>query len=267
MNTGRLVRLNRLFSHSSGRLCSVAIDHFITYQEGVPEGLRDISRTLKAVAKGRPDAVTMHIGWARSAWQDYAGFIPLILQSSLLRLDESDMAQSVTPEDAVVMGADAFAVVCFVRGTTELRHLQKLADCVRMAARFEMPVVCHVYPRVFSDGKPRISFAPEDVAWAVRCAAELGVDVIKVPYCGEVAAYRQIVSESPVRVVAAGGPKAEDLRAALSMVSDVMKSGAYGAVIGRNVWGFENVTASIKAFKAVIHDGASPDDALKKAGI
>jgi class I fructose-bisphosphate aldolase len=70
-----------------------------------------------------------------------------------------------------------------------------------------------------------------------------------------------------VRVVAAGGPKAEDLRAALSMVSDVMKSGAYGAVIGRNVWGFENVTASIKAFKAVIHDGASPDDALKKAGI
>jgi class I fructose-bisphosphate aldolase len=248
-------------------LCSVAIDHFITYQEGVPEGLRDISGTLKAVAKGRPDAVTMHIGWARSAWQDYAGSIPLILQSSLLRVDESDMAQSVTPEDAVVVGADAFAVVCFVRGTTEFRHLQKLADCVRMAARFEMPVVCHVYPRVFSDGKPRISFAPEDVAWAVRCAAELGVDVIKVPYCGEVAAYRQIVSESPVRVVAAGGPKAEDLRAALTMVSDVMKSGAYGAVIGRNVWGFKNVTASIKAFKAVIHDGASPDDALKKAGI
>jgi len=267
MNTGRLVRLNRLFSHSSGRLCSVAIDHFITYQEGVPEGLRDISGTLKAVAKGRPDAVTMHIGWARSAWQEYAGSIPLILQSSLLRVDESDMAQSVTPEDAVVVGADAFAVVCFVRGTTEFRHLQKLADCVRMAARFEMPVVCHVYPRVFSDGKPRISFAPEDVAWAVRCAAELGVDVIKVPYCGEVAAYRQIVSESPVRVVAAGGPKAEDLRAALTMVSDVMKSGAYGAVIGRNVWGFKNVTASIKAFKAVIHDGASPDDALKKAGI
>jgi len=32
MNTGKLVRLNRLFSHSSGRLCSVAIDHFITYQ-------------------------------------------------------------------------------------------------------------------------------------------------------------------------------------------------------------------------------------------
>ena len=106
----------------------------------------------------------MHIGWARSVWQDYAGSIPLILQSSLLRVDESEMAQSVTPQDAVVMGADAFAVVCFVRGATEFRHLQKVADCVRQAARYEMPVVCHVYPRILSDGKPRISFAPEDIA-------------------------------------------------------------------------------------------------------
>ena len=93
------------------------------------------------------------------------------------------------------------------------------------------------------------------------------MDVIKVPYCGDVAAYAQIVSESPVRVVAAGGPKAEDLRSALAMVADVVKSGAYGAVIGRNVWGFENVTASVKAFKAVVHDGASPEDALRKAGL
>jgi len=177
------------------------------------------------------------------------------------------MAQSVTPEDAVVMGADAFAVVCFVRGPAEFRHLQKVADCVRQAARFEMPVVCHVYPRVFSEGKARISFAAEDVAWAARCATELGVDVIKVPYCGNFEAYRQIVSESPVRVVAAGGPKAEDLRAALRIVSDVVRSGASGAVIGRNVWGLQNVTAAIKAFKAVIHDGASPDDALKKVGL
>ncbi len=267
MNTGKLVRLNRLFSHSSGRLCSVAIDHFITYQAGLPEGLRNVPGTLKAVVKGRPDAVTMHLGFARSTWQSYAGSIPLILQSSLLRVEDDDMAQGPTPEDAVLMGADAFAVVCFVRGATEFRHLQKVADCVRQAAKFEMPVVCHVYPRVVKDGKRQISYEPEDIAWAARCASELGVDVIKVPYCGNVEAYAQIVSDSPVRVVAAGGPKAENLRAALAMVADVVKSGAAGAVIGRNVWGFENVTASIKAFKAVIHDSMNPDDALRKAGL
>jgi len=61
MELGRLVRLNRLFSHPSGRLCSAAVDRFIGYDEGLPLGLRQ----LRAA---RPDAVTMHKGIAASCW-------------------------------------------------------------------------------------------------------------------------------------------------------------------------------------------------------
>ncbi len=267
MNTGKLVRLNRIFGHSSGRLCSVAVDHFMGYQEGLPDGLRDVPSALKAIVKGRPDAITMQVGMARTAWAAFAGAVPLILQSSMLRVDDTAQAQAATPEDAVRLGADAFAVACFVRGPTEWRYMQVVAEAVREAERYEMPVICHIYPRTYRGGAPQISFAPQDIAWAARCAAELGVDVIKVPYCGEVAAYAQIVSDSPVRVVAAGGPKADDLRGALAMMGDVVKSGAAGATIGRNVWGFDNVTANVKAFRAVIHDGLSADDALRKAGL
>jgi len=53
MHTGKLVRLNRLFSHPSGRFCSMAVDHFIGYPEGLPAGLRHIARTLQAIAAGR----------------------------------------------------------------------------------------------------------------------------------------------------------------------------------------------------------------------
>jgi fructose-bisphosphate aldolase, class I len=267
MNTGKLVRLNRLFAHASGRLCSVAVDHFMIYQEGVPAGLRDMAATLKAVVRGKPDAVTMQIGMAKTLWQSHAGAVPLILQSSLVRYDDSAMGQAATPEDAVRVGADAFAIVCFVRGPTEWRYMQATAEAVRQAERFEMPVICHIYPRIFAGGTATVSFKPEDIAWAARCAAELGVDVIKVPYCGDVTAYRQIVHESPVRLVAAGGPKAADMRGALSMMADVVQSGAAGATIGRNIWGFDNVTANVKAFKAVIHEGMSAEDAIRKTGL
>jgi fructose-bisphosphate aldolase, class I len=267
MNTGKLVRLNRLFAHSSRRLCSVAVDHFMIYQTGMPEGLRDIPAALRAIVKGKPDAITMQIGMAKSAWGDHAGAVPLILQSSMLRFDDSAMAQAATPEDAVRLGADAFAICCFVRGPTEWRYMQAVAQNVRAAEHFEMPVICHVYPRSYEGGTVQVSFTPEDIAWAARCAAELGVDVIKVPYCGDVAAYSQIVDASPVRIVAAGGPKASDLRGALAMIADVVKSGAAGATIGRNIWGFDNVTANVKAFKAVVHDGMSAEDALRKAGL
>ena len=37
-----------------------------------------------------------------------------------------------------------------------------------------------------------------------------------------------------------------------------------GAVIGRNIWGFENIAAAVHAFKAVIHDGQSADAALRQ---
>jgi class I fructose-bisphosphate aldolase len=252
MNIGKRTRLNRLFAHPSGNLCSVAVDHFIGYSLGLPMGLREIQKTLAEVSGAKPDAVTMHKGIALSSWAPYAGKIPLILQSVIARPDDSACEAIAIPEDAVRLGADAFAVAIFVRGASEGAHIRMLADQVRQAENFEMPVICHTYPREFS-GTARVSFKPEDIAWAVRCALEAGADVIKTPYCGDVASYRQIVNDCPVPVVAAGGPQAENLEAALEMIGEVMESGARGATIGRNVWGFEDIPYAVKAFKRIIH--------------
>lgn len=264
MNVGKLVRLNRLFSHESGRLCSVAVDHFIGYAEGLPAGLRQVQSTLAAVAAARPDAVTMHRGIAAAAWAPHAGRVPLILQSTIARPDDSACEQLASPEDAVRLGADAFAVAAFVRGPTEAAHLRTVAECVRQAAAFEMPVIVHIYPRTPDRA---ISYQPEDIAWAVRGALETGVDVVKTPYCGNVQAHRQIVADCPLPVVAAGGPRAQTLESALEMMAEVVESGARGATIGRNVWGFTDITAAVRAFQAVIHDGCSAREAMQAAGL
>jgi class I fructose-bisphosphate aldolase len=267
MNIGKLIRLNRLFSHSSGKFCSVAVDHFIGYSDGLPQGIRQIVPTLQALVAAQPDAVTMHKGIALSAWAPHAGRVPLILQSMAARPDDSACALLATPEDAVRLGADAFAISIFVRGATEADHLRLVADAVRQAAQFEMPVICHVYPRDFSGGVAKVSYAPDDIAWAVHCAYEAGADVVKVPYCGDPAAYAQIVADCPVPVVAAGGPQSQTLLSALAMMAEVRDTGARGATIGRNVWGFANVTAAVRAFQGVIHGGLSPQAAAQAAGI
>lgn len=265
MNLGKHIRLQRLFAHPSGRLCSVAVDHFIGYGPGYPEGLRRIQTTLAALMKAQPDAVTMHKGLAASLWGPYAGTVPLIIQSSLVRPDDAAREQVATVEEVVRLGADAIAVVAFVRGSTEAAYLRAVADCVRDAARFEMPVICHIYPRHPETGQ--ITFDPESIAWAARGAVEVGVDVVKTPYCGDVQAYAQIVGECPVPLVAAGGPQADSLRSALAMMADVVHAGARGATIGRNIWGVPEITEALRAFKAVIHDRAAPDDAFRAAGL
>ena len=54
------------------------------------------------------------------------------------------------------------------------------------AARFEMPVIAHIYPRDFSEGgEGKIVFTPDQIAYAVRIGFETGVDVIKVGYTGD----------------------------------------------------------------------------------
>jgi class I fructose-bisphosphate aldolase len=268
MGIGKTIRLGRLFAHPSGRLCSVAVDHFINYTKGkLPDGLRPIGRVLAAIVEGGPDAITMHRGIAEHAWKPHAGKIPLILQSSLLQPDDSFPSEVVAdPEDAVRMGADAIAVVGFVRGTTEAHYLRGIADCVKAAARWDLPVIVHIYPRRF-DKEVAISYEPEDIAWAVRCAFECGPDVVKVPFCNDVEAYRQIAAECPVPVVAAGGPKTATLADALAMLADVVRSGARGATVGRNVWGFPKVAEAVRALRAVLHDGKDARAAMAAAGL
>jgi len=269
MGLGKSIRLKRLFNHPSGRLCSVAIDHFLGYHLNVNReaGLRDLPKTIAAIVAGKPDSITMNKGVALSWWGPYAGSVPLIMQSIAALPDDTADELLAFPDDAVRIGADAFATCCFVRGATEAAHIRRVADVVRQAETWDMPVILHVYPRTFGPDKVDISFTPEDIAWAVRCAIEVGVDVIKVPYCGDVASYRQIIENCPVPLVAAGGPKAETFLASLTIAKEAVQSGARGMVIGRNIWGSPEITRALKAFKAVIHDEVSPEKAMQLVGL
>jgi class I fructose-bisphosphate aldolase len=265
MNIGKKIRMQRLFSHASGNFLSVALDHFIGYDLGLPPGLRQVKNTLDKLVESKPDAVTLNKGIILSCWAPHAGKVPLIAQSVVCRPDIPHIQQLVNPEEAVKFGADAIAVSMFVRGVNEIDNLKVLAETVRAAAQFDLPVITHVYPRKFtSDNKPYISNEPEDIAWAVRSAVECGVDVVKVPYCGDVSAYRQIVQDCPIPLVAAGGPATNTFKEALQVMADVIAAGAKGATVGRNIWGSEQVVANALAYKAVIHEGMTPDQAIAR---
>jgi class I fructose-bisphosphate aldolase len=137
---------------------------------------------------------------------------------------------------------------------------------VEEADRIGLPVISHIYPRDFSKGGT-IVHDPENTMWAVRCGIECGADVIKVPFTGDPASFAKIVASSPVPVVAAGGPRCENLRSALEMMTKVVESGAWGSTIGRNIWGAPDPTRALIAFRAVIHDQMAPDAALEAAGL
>jgi class I fructose-bisphosphate aldolase len=224
----------------------------------------NVPEVLARVMAAGPDAVTMAKGMAMGAWVPYAGKCPLIVASYSFMPDDARMELMATPEEVLRLGADAIAVAIGVRGPNEGTYLRVLARQVTDAAPLGLPVMAHIYPRDFS-GEPRVVHDPENVMWALRCGIECGADVIKIPFTGDAASFRDIVATSPVPVVAAGGPRCETLRDALDLMTKVVASGARGATIGRNIWGTDDVGFATRALKAVIHDDVSVEEALARA--
>jgi class I fructose-bisphosphate aldolase len=262
MGLGKQVRLNRLFSHPSGRLCSVAVDHFVGYSEHLPEGLANLPKTLAQVVTGMPDAVTMTKGTALTCWGPHAGKVPMILQAACFTVDERINTVITDPEECIRYGADAIAVAICVRGPSEGGFIKKLSDAVSAAAKYDLPVIAHIYPKTFGPEGTKIVHDADNIFWATRVGIECGADVIKVGYTGDPVSFGQIVASSPVPVVAAGGPKNDTLEEALTLMQGVVQSGARGATIGRNIWGHHDIVEALRAFKAVIHDGKTPAEAL-----
>lgn len=251
---GKQVRLNRIFSHPSGRILSVAVDHLINYPIGLPAGLRQMGQTIEAIIAGRPSAITMNKGIARRFMPPFAGQVPLIVQSMALRPGDPDYADTAAVEEVVAMGADAIGVAMFVHCDMEIQYIQHLSDVVREAETFGLPVIPHIYPLSSGDERHTVTHDPEDIFYAVRMGLEMGADVIKVPFTGDAASFRDIVAVTPVPVVTAGGPTCKTIEDAVAMVRDVVASGAAGSTVGRNVWGFADIPQAINRLKAAMFE-------------
>jgi DhnA family fructose-bisphosphate aldolase class Ia len=262
MVLGKRIRLNRIFSSPSGRVVTVAIDHPIAFSWDVPVELQHIREILPRIVEGRPDAITIQKGGAEHYFEPFAGRVPLIVQTCffLPGIPRRDY-QIGFVEDALRLGADAVAMTITVGTEHQGELAAMLGRLVRDAAPVGLPVITHIYPK----GEMVPENERNSLKWclyAARTGAEIGVDVVKTNYTGTPDTFRKVVEACPVPVVAAGGPKLNTSREVLEMARGVVEAGGAGLTVGRNVWAARDVAGTIRALKAVVHDGASVDDAL-----
>jgi len=110
-----------------------------------------------------------------------------------------------------------------------------------------MPLLAMTYAR-----GPSIkdSFDVNAVSHAARVGAELGADIVKCSYTGDIDSFSRVVEGCPVPVVIAGGPQMDSDMDILNMVADSLQAGGHGVSIGRNVFQHRDVAG----ITAAIHD-------------
>jgi predicted phospho-2-dehydro-3-deoxyheptonate aldolase len=260
MSLGKTRRLRRII-RDDGRTVIVPMDHGLTL--GPIPGLENMQSTIDSLARGGVDAIVVHKGIAANSDTRRLGLIIHLNGSTSLSPDPNRKLQVCTVDEAVALGADAVSIHVNVGALTEGEMLTDLGNASAACSEYGIPLLAMMYPR-----GPSIknSNDTDAVRHASRIGAELGADIVKTNYTGSPDTFREVIRGCPVPVVIAGGPKADTAEEVLRMVYGSVQGGGIGVSLGRNVFQHDNPEAMSRAIVAIVHKGASVDDALRELG-
>ena len=258
MFLGKTRRLQRII-RDDGRTVIVPMDHGLTL--GPVPGLETMQTTIDSLARGGVDAIVVHKGIAANSDTRRLGLIIHLNGSTSLSPDPNRKLQVCTVNEAVALGADAVSIHVNVGALTEREMLADLGNASAECSEYGIPLLAMMYPR-----GPGINNSNDTdaVRHVTRIGAELGADIVKTNYTGSTDTFREVVRGCPVPVVIAGGPKADTAEEVLRMVYDSVQGGGIGVSLGRNVFQHENPEVMSRAIVAIVHKGASVDDALRE---
>lgn len=256
MNSGKRKRFHRIMP--GGKTVVVPMDHGVT--NGPIKGLVNMQTIVSKLLEGGADAMVVHKGIANAVDTGNLGLIVHLSGSNQFSPDPSRKVRVCSVEEALRVGADAVSLHINVGANNESEMLQKLGSVADKCDALGVPLLAMMYPR---GAKIPSEHDPEAVALAARLGAELGADIIKTNYTGDIETFRRVVDGCPVPVIIAGGPRAKTDAEVLRMVVDSMKAGGVGVSIGRNVFQNESPTSMTRALAAIVHQGAELEEALK----
>jgi class I fructose-bisphosphate aldolase len=160
--------------------------------------------------------------------------------------------QVCSVKQAVALGAMGIGYTIYLGSEYESYMLAEFGRIQEEAHARGLPAIAWIYPR---GAGVQNDTSKEIVAYAARAGLELGADAVKIKYSGDSASFSWAVkSAAGVHVFMSGGPKAPTDEAFLEQVRGVVKAGATGVAVGRNVWQNSDPLKMAEQIKRVIFE-------------
>ena len=270
----KAARMNRLFA-PSGNCFDVAIDHGMFNEGSFLGGIENMRRAIHVVAEAAPDAIQLPPGTAPILQAIPGKTRPaLVLRTDIANVYGTPLPRALFSEviDRPVEQGLVLDAACVVVNLLLLPNQPEVyRACVQNVNRLKreceimgMPLM--VEPLVMQDnakGGYMVDGNIDLILPLVRQAVELGADIVKADPCTHVAEYHRVIEIAQgIPVLVRGGGRVSDAEI-LSRTAELMKQGARGIVYGRNVIQHPNPGGMTRALMAVVHEGATPEAALK----
>jgi len=190
---------------------------YLAYDQGLEHGPEsdfndkniDPLYVLDIAKKGKFNAIIFHKGIAEKYNKEIkASKVPLILKlngKTRLVKGEPLSAQISNVKEAIKLGASAVGFTIYIGSKYEEQMIEEFEKIQRDAHKNNLPVIAWIYPR---GGKVKNDVSRENVAYAARTGLEIGADIVKIKYGGNVNDLKWAVkSAGRCKVVIAGGTK------------------------------------------------------------
>lgn len=253
--SGKSLRMHRLMNGYRRGVFLVPLDHSVS--DGPVCGSRGVPATVELMSANGVDGVVLHKGQVRFLDVDALQRLTLVVHLSASTRHAPDVNRKILVcevDEALRCGADAVSVHVNLGSDSESEQLGDFARVGEHCADLGVPLLAMVYPR-----GPRIQdhVEPELIAHAASLATDLGADVVKVPFTGGIDTMADVVAGCPLPLLVAGGGLVDSHATLHGFVADVMKAGAAGVAIGRNVFQATDPAQAASSIASLVH-GASP---------
>ena len=267
-------RINRLFA-DDGKCLDVALDHGFFNEPSFLQGIENMQRVVETIVATAPDAIQLTLGQSQHLQSIRGKQKPsLVLRTDVANVYGKELPRtlfSYLAEDAVEQALQLDAA-CVVVNLFQIPNEPEVhQQCVKNVSRLKplcvrsgMPLM--VEPLVMRPNSQAGGYMVDGdvrkIVSLVRQAVELGADIIKADPCDNVEEYHLVVEASgscPVLPRGGGRVPAKD---ALARTKALMSQGAAGIVYGRNIIQHENPSGMTRALMAVVHRGASVEEAM-----
>jgi fructose-bisphosphate aldolase, class I len=273
MYLAKKARMNRLFAN--GKCLDVAIDHGVCNEPSFLDGLEDIEKVVGQLVDAGPDAIQMNYGQSDILQNIDGKTKPALVMRTDMGNPYNKVAHRVMwslmqNAEEPILAALQMDAACVVINLFMLpdepdlfRQCVKNISAIRNECeKYHMPLM--IEPLVMQSNSDRGGYMvdgnTEDIVTLVRLAREMGADIVKADPTNEAADFHKVVEAARCPVLVRGGGK-EDLKTVFRKSHTLMEQGAQGMVYGRNIYQHDNPTRVVKSLMAMIHDGATGDDA------
>ncbi len=254
--------LNKIFTND--RTLMLAYDHGL--EHGPSKDFNLVNSRPEFIfgiaEKAKINALITQIGVAEKYSSSYN--IPLIVKlngkTSLTK--EALSRQVCSVERALKLNPVGVGFTIYPGSYYEGFMFNELSKIIEKSHNAGLPVLVWSYPRNKEGSIDEDS--TDNIAYAARIALELGADIVKLKYNGDFEGFKWVTHNSGrTRVVVAGG---YDIDRALFLrnVEDVLKAGAGGVTVGRNVWQDNEPLKMLLALKKIIFEKKSADEVIKE---